>query len=178
MRRCIDIRYIFHGFTQVRVLQYKKALQLNVKHVDTFYCSCLYVSYTHNSIRFQVTIVGTLTIGIVAVTKYGVSIQQYSFLYFRTIPPFHGPLYFDFYIILFILNADNVKSCTYKSYLRMTLFDELKELQEFLKFTDMVKKQWFLARSQQFNTAPHWHHEIGILFGNTENHIVEFKLRS
>ena len=147
----------FTGFTQVRILQYKKTLQFNVKHVDTFYCSCLYVSYTHNSIRFQVTIVGTLTLGIVAVTKYGVSIQQYSFLYFRTIPPFHGPLYFDFYIILFILNADNVKSCTYKSYLRITLFDDLKELLEFLKFTDIWSKTViFNEKIQQTNIAPPW----------------------
>ena len=58
--------YFWHGFTQVRKLQYEKMLHY------TLYCSCLCVSYTHNSVRFQVTIVEILTLGIVAVTKNGV----------------------------------------------------------------------------------------------------------
>ena len=47
-------------------------------------------------------------------------------------------LYFDFYkyldilILLIILDADNTHSCTYESHLRITWFDGLKELQEFL----------------------------------------------
>ena len=66
------------------------------------------------------------------------------------------PLYFDFYKILITLNADNTQSCTCKSYLKITLKKELKELQEFLKFADLVQKQ-------QFNIAPHWNRNIFVL---------------
>ena len=63
-----------YGFTQVRTLQYG----------DTFYCSCTYVSYTHNSIRFKVTIVEILNLGtefkfnnlIFCISEYRKSIQQ------------------------------------------------------------------------------------------------------
>ena len=63
----------WHGlYTSSYVTIWEKITLQCQEHGDNFYCSCLYVSYTHNSKRFQVTIVETLTLGIVAVTKNGV----------------------------------------------------------------------------------------------------------
>ena len=55
--------------------------------------------------------------------------------------------------IVIISNADNTKSCTYKSYLRITWFDELKELQEFWTLQIWSKNSDF----ERENSTIHWY---------------------
>ena len=68
------MRYIFHSFTQVRMLQQKKTLHFNIKSMATLSVALAYMLATHNSKQFQVMIVETLTLEIVPVTDWCLTI--------------------------------------------------------------------------------------------------------
>ena len=70
----IVVRYTFHGFTQFRMVQQKKTLHFNIKSMATLSVALAYMLATHSSKQFQVMIVETLTLGMVALSEWCLTI--------------------------------------------------------------------------------------------------------